>query len=211
MEHTPGKSRRDFLIAGMVALPALHTRAFAMAEAANASEPLWTLDATTIEACACTFFYTCYCSVAPRGHVHGSMVDHGCRFYSANLVNKGNFGDVRLDGLKFWLASDFGVDRSKGADRAELRFERSVTKQQRDAITNIVPHAYAVKRQSFTVGQDALIEWSTTREYAEAMLDGGTAEELVLRRNPCTTENRLVASGSQYFVAARDPVFIRRG
>lgn len=197
MEHTPGKTRRDFLIAGIVALPALHASAFSMAEAVNARDPSWALDATTIEACSCAMFYTCYCSAAPGGHVHGPMVDHGCRFYLANKVNTGHFGALRLDGVKFWLTADFGVDRSKGANWAEIRFEPAVTKQQRHVITQIVPSAYAVRGQSCAVGSDVQIEWRATSEFAEAKINIGTPEELVLRRNPGTAENRVVTSSAR--------------
>ena len=70
---------------------------------------------------------------------------------------------VALDGLKFWIAGDLGADFSKSGEWAEITFEPSATKQQRDAITTIVPNVYPVNWKAFSIGQDAAIDWTATK------------------------------------------------
>src|SRR5258706_14347045 len=103
----------------------------AFAAAGPADTPEWAMNATIIEACSCTMFCPCYFSTVPSGHGH-MEADHYCRFNMGYRINKGSFGDVKLDGVKFWIAGDLGADFSKGASWAEITFEPSVTKEQRD-------------------------------------------------------------------------------
>ena len=49
---------------------------------------------------------------------------------------------AKLDGIKFWLAGDLGADYCRGTEWAEITFEPSVTKEQRDAIATILGHVY---------------------------------------------------------------------
>jgi hypothetical protein len=199
--------RREFLIAGM-ALSALSPK-LTLAQAAK-PQPQWAMNSTIIEACSCTMFCPCYFSTVPSGHKHeGSMaVDHYCKFNMAHKVNKGNFGDLRLDGAKFWIAGDLGADFSKGAAWAELSFDPAVTKAQRDAITTIVPNLYPLEWQAFTMGKDAPISWQATRDRAEAKLDAGKAGEIVLAKNPGMTEDSVVISNLKYFGAPRNTGFV---
>src|SRR5438309_521676 len=122
---------------------------------AQGGTPDWALNATIIEACSCTMFCPCYFSTVPSAHGHGSMVDHFCRFNMGYRVNQGTFRDVSLNGVKFWIARDLGADFSKGAEWDEISFEPSVKKEQRDAITTIIPYVYPVTWKAFTIGQDA--------------------------------------------------------
>jgi hypothetical protein len=168
----------------------------------------WSLNATIIEACSCTMFCPCYFSTVPSGHGHGSMVDHYCRFNMGYRVNHGGLSTVRLDGVKFWIAGDLGSDFSKGAEWAEITFEPSVTKEQRNALTTIIPHVYPVTWKSFTVGQDAPIEWNATTDRAVARLNAGKAGEVVLRRNPGMTPEPVVIKNLRYFGAPRNTGFI---
>jgi hypothetical protein len=144
----------------------------------------------------------------PSGHGHGSMVDHYCRFNMGYRVNHGNFKGVKLDGVKFWIAGDLGADFSKGAEWAEITFEPSVTKEQRGALTTIIPHVYPVTWKAFTVGQDAPIEWTATNDRAVARLNAGKAAEVVLRRNPGMTTDPVVIRNLRYFGAPRNTGFI---
>jgi hypothetical protein len=123
-------------------------------------------------------------------------------------VNQGSFKGVSLDGAKFWIAGDLGADFSKGAEWAEITFEPSVTKEQRGALTTIIPHVYPVTWKSFTVGQDAPIEWTATNDRAVARLNGGKAAEVVLRRNPGMTAEPVVIKNLRYFGAPRNTGFI---
>src|SRR5436309_4476493 len=176
---------------------------------AKSAAPDWSFNATIIEACSCTMFCPCYFSTVPTGHAHGAMAaEHYCRFNMGYRVNKGTFGTVKLDGVKFWIAGDLGSDFSKGSEWAEITFEPSVTKEQRDAITTIVPNVYPVTWKSFTVGKDAAISWKATKDRAEARLDGGKAGEVVLRRNPGMTADPVVIKNLRYFGAPRNDGFV---
>ncbi len=97
---------------------------------------------------------------------------------------------------------------SKGAEWAEITFEPSVTKEQRGAITTIVPHVYPVTWKSFTVGADARIDWNASDDRAEARLNGGNAAEVVLRRFPGMTPDPVTIANLRYFGAPRNKGFI---
>ena len=168
-------SRRAFLqVAGSGAIAAgLHSGLGSTEVLAQATKPAsadWSMEATIIESCTCTMFCPCYFSTVPTGHGHGNMAEHYCRFNMGHRVNRGTFRGVSLAGVKFWLAGDLGADFSKGGEWVEATFEPSVTKEQRDALTVILPHAYPVTWKSFTVGKDAPIGWSFTNERAVARL-----------------------------------------
>lgn len=176
----------------------------------TAAAPDWSLNATIIEACSCRMFCPCYFSTVPnpQGHEGMGMADHYCRFNMGYRVNRGTFRGVALDGIKFWIAGDLGADFSKGAEWAEVTFEPSATKAQRDAIATIVPHVYPVTWKAFTIGQDAAIEWSATNDRAQARLNGGKAGEVVLHRNPGMTQEAVVIRNLRYFGAPRNTGFI---
>lgn len=172
--------------------------------------PDWSMNATIIEACSCPMFCQCYFSTKPAGHHagHGGE-EHFCRFNNALKVNKGHYGKVDLAGAKFWIAGDLGGDFSKGQmDWAVLRFDPSVTKKQREAINTIVGHLYPVKWNSFTVGQDAPIDWNAAKDKAVAKLNGGQAAEVVLNRNQGMTNDPIVISNLKYWGAPRNDGFV---
>ncbi|HVR28618.1 MAG TPA: DUF1326 domain-containing protein [Thermoanaerobaculia bacterium] len=176
----------------------------------QAAGPDWSFNATVIEACTCQMFCPCYFSTTPSpAHAeHGEP--HFCRFNMGYRVNKGSFGPTRLDGLKFWIAGDLGDDFGDGkTEWAEITFEPSVTKEQRDAITTIIPKVFPVEWASFTIGKDAPIEWSASDSRAVAKLDGGKAGEVVLVHNPSAmTAEPTVIKNLQYFAAPRNDGFV---
>jgi len=135
------------------------------------------------------------------------MAEHYCRFNMGYRVDRGHLGPVSLDGIKFWIAGDLGADFSKGAEWAEITFEPSVTKEQRGAITTIVPHVYPVTWKSFTVGADARIDWDASNDRAEARLNGGQAAEVVLRRLAGMTQEPVTITNLRYFGAPRNTGF----
>ncbi len=207
-----GVSRRTFLQAAasgaIVGGLDSHLRPSVAHAQAKAAAPDWSLNATIIEACSCTMFCPCYFSTVPSGHGHESMVEHYCRFNNVLRVNQGTFKGVSLSGVKFWIAGDLGSDFSKGADWAEITFEPSVKKDQRDAITTIIPHVYPVTWKAFTIGQDAPIDWTATNDRAEARLNAGKGGVVVLRRNPGMTQEPVVIRNLRYFGAPRNTGFI---
>jgi hypothetical protein len=202
-------SRRSFLqvaAAGAIASEFTARRAHAQGPAAAPSD--WGLNATIIEACSCNMFCPCYFGTVPSAHGHGSMAEHFCRFNMGYQVNDGHFGAVNLRGVRFWIAGDLGADFSKGASWAEITFDPSVTKEQRSAVTTIVPNVYPVTWKSFTIGTDAPIDWTATRDRAEARLNGGKSAIVVLRKNPGMTPDPVVIANLKYFGAPRNTGFI---
>ena len=108
---------------------------------------------------------------------HEHKGHRSCYFNQAFRVNKGHYGKVGLDGLKFWFAGDKG-----DAKTVELTFEPSATKEQRKGIREFLSHFLPLEWESFTEGPDAKIEWKAEAVRAEARLDGGKAAEVVLTR-----------------------------
>ena len=124
------------------------------------AEPAWSLNATVIEACSCPMFCPCYFNKSPAVHAghdgHGTM-QRFCRFNRALVVNQGGSGTTRLEGVRFWMAGDLGADFShEEYDWAVVRFEPSVTRAQRDALTAIFPYLFPGKWNSFSVGPDGV-------------------------------------------------------
>jgi hypothetical protein len=158
-------------------------------------------------------FCQCYFNTKPAAHGghegHGGMAQHFCRFNNTFRVNQGHFGNVKLDGAKFWVAGDLGGDFSEGRmDWAVLTFDPSVTKEQRDAIAAILGHVYPVKWNSFTVAKDAAMEWRATKDRAEARLDGGKTAEVVLNRYPGMTNAPIVIHNLRYWGVPRNDGFV---
>jgi hypothetical protein len=184
--------------------------------AAEKADPQWAMNASIIEACSCPMFCQCYFNGEPAaahapGHEgHAAAGEHFCRFNNAYQVNKGTFGDAKLDGAKFWVAGDLGGDFTKGQmDWAVLTFDPSVTPEQRDGIKAILGHVYPVKWSSFTVADDKPMEWKATKDKAEARLDGGKAAEVVLNRFAGNdTAEPVVIRNLKYWGVPRNEGFI---
>ena len=172
--------------------------------------PDWSFNATIIEACSCPMFCQCYFATKPASHGHGSMAQHFCRFNMAYKVNRGSYGNVKLDGARLWIAGDLGGDFSMGqTEWAEATFDPAVTKEQREALAAILLGSiYPFKWKSFTVGKDAPVEWTATKDKAVGRLDGGKAGEIVLTRNPGMSEEPVVITNLKYFGAARNDGFV---
>jgi hypothetical protein len=179
--------------------------------------PGWHMNATIIEACSCPMFCQCYFDTKPAAHGgHGEHAAHGgaggehyCKFNNAYQVNKGNYGDVKLDGAKFWIGGDLGGDFSQGKmDWAHLTFDPSVKPEQREGIKAALAALYPVQWGSFTVGADKPIEWKATKDKAEARLDGGNAAEVVLKKNQGMNDEPIVIKNLKYWGAPRNDGFV---
>jgi hypothetical protein len=184
----------------------------AAGDPSKSAAPAWSFNATIIEACSCPMFCPCYFNSKPAAHGghegHGGD-EHFCRFNNAFRVNKGSYGDVALDGAKFWVAGDLGGDFSKGMmDWAVLTFDPSTTKPQRDAITTIVGKVYPVKWNAFAVAKDAPMTWTATKDHAEAKLDGGKTAEVVLNRFAGMTSEPVVIKNLKYWGVPRNDGFV---
>jgi len=195
---------------------ALFVLAAAFAEQAKA--PAWTFNATIIEACSCSMFCPCYFSTKPApgeqgGHADHGMAAHYCKFNMGYKVNKGTYGAVKLDGARFWVAGDLGDDFGDGkTEWAEVTWDPSVTKEQREAIAAILlgpGHIYPWSWGSFTVAKDATVDWKAGDGKAVAKLDGGKAAEIHLVSNPTAMGNQpTVIKNLKYFGAARNDGFV---
>jgi len=185
------------------------------AQKASSAAPQWAMNASIIEACSCPMFCQCYFNAEPSAHAgHGEHAAHGgsehfCKFNNAYRVNKGHWGETKLDGAKFWLAGDLGGDFSKGQmDWAVLYFDKSVKPEQREAIRKIMAAAYPVKWNSFEIGPESTIEWKPGRDKAVAKLNGGQTAEIQLKRFEGMTSEPIVIRNLRYWGAPRNDGFI---
>jgi hypothetical protein len=192
---------------------ALASAAAVLADDAGTPAPDWAFNATIIEACTCPMFCQCYFNPMPSPHHMGcaGCMKEGeryCRFNNAFRVNHGHWGAVKLDGAKFWLAGDLGGDFTKGQmDWAIVVYDKATTKEQREALAQILPHVYPVKWSSFASGEGA-IEWSANKDEAHALLDGGKSAEVKLKRFQGMTDAPIVVSNLRYWGVPRNDGFI---
>ncbi len=188
----------------------------AASTATKSAAPQWAMNATIIEACSCPMFCQCYFNPEPATHpaggggIHeGHAAGHYCKFNNAFHINKGHYGATKLDGAKFWVAGDLGGDFSKGQmDWAVLRFDPSVTPQQREGIQAALGKLYPVKWQSFTVGPDAPIAWTAGNGSSHATLAGGKEAEVALKQFKGMTSDAVVIKNLQYWGAAHNDGFV---
>jgi hypothetical protein len=188
-------------VAAALLVACVHAQALAQKASVD-----WAVNTTIIDGCSCRILCPCiFGSPAAVGSAatHEHARRRSCFFNQAFRVNKGHYGDVKLDGLKFWLAGDKG-----DAKTVELTFEPSASKEQRAAIRVFMSHFLPVKWTSFTEGPDAQIDWEAGTVRAEAKLDGGKAAEMVLTRNPgATGEGTTVIKNMSYFGSTRNDGF----
>ena len=216
-----------FAAAALACVPTLA----AAADAPKRAPSDWSMNATIIEACSCPMFCQCYFSTKPAAHAAAATKDehaghdhahadaghashgggeHFCKFNNAYRVNKGAWGNVALDGAKFWIAGDLGDEFSDGEmNWAVLTFDPSVKPEQREGIAAIMGHLYPVKWKSFTIASDAPMEWKATKEVATATLDGGKRAEVILARSPqSNTDDPIVIHNLKYWGAPRNDGFV---
>ena len=213
---------------GLGALP-FAAGAAGAADAPKAAPADWAMNATIIEACSCPMFCQCYFSTKPAahavaakkdehaGHAHAAQAghdtgggEHFCKFNNAFQVNKGKYGDVKLDGARFWVAGDLGDEFSDGEmNWAVLTFDPAVTPAQREGIGAILGHIYPVKWKSFSQAPDAAMEWTASKDVATAKLDGGkTAEVVLLRNRQGNTDDPIVIHNLKYWGVPRNDGFV---
>jgi len=174
----------------------------------------WAVNATAIEACSCPMFCQCYFNTKPAAHSapgehshHGST--HFCRANLAYKINKGHFGSTKLDGSKFWVATDLGGDFSKGElDWGVLYFDKGLTKAQRDAIAVVAGRIFPVKWQSFGTAEASIDQWEITPTGAVALMDGGKTAEVRLKKFQGMTDEPVVMRNLRYWGAPRNDGFI---
>jgi hypothetical protein len=173
----------------------------------------WAMNATVIEACSCPMFCQCYFNAKPASHAMVGHEHHGpshfCRANNAYRINKGHYGDVALDGAKFWIATDLGGDFSKGEmDWAVLYYDTALTQPQRDAIGSLAAKLFPVKWRSFRTAEGAIDTWQFDKDQAVALLDGGRTGEVRLKRFPGMTDEPVVIKNLRYWGAPRNEGFV---
>jgi hypothetical protein len=180
-----------------------------MVQAEDAT-PEWSLNATAIESCSCPMFCTCYFSDHPAAHHHEGGTEHFCRFNMAYKVNSGHYGDVDLTGAKFWIAGDLGDHYGDGeTDWSVVTFDPAVSEGQRAGIAAALGHVFPVKWKSFSIGEDAEIEWDATPQRAVGRLGGGKAAEVVLTNQVLrNSDEPVVIHNLKYWAAPRNDGFV---
>jgi hypothetical protein len=172
----------------------------------------WAANITAIEACSCPMFCQCYFNRQPSGHAghegHGGA-KHFCRANLAYKINKGYHGTTRLDGAKFWVATDLGEDFGDGElDWAVLYFDKTLTPAQREAIGVVAGRLFPVKWKSFKTAEGSIDKWQFDKNGAHALLDGGKTAEVKLRRFAGMTDEPVVIRNLPYWGAPRNDGFI---
>jgi hypothetical protein len=192
---------RGYAVVAALLVASVHAQALA-----NEASVDWAVNTTIIDGCSCRMLCPCiFGSPATVGSAatHEHAGHRSCYFNQAFRVNKGHYGKVRLEGLKFWFAGDKG-----DAKTVELTFEPSATQEQRAAIRVFMSHFLSLQWTSFTEGPDAKIDWTAGEARAEAKLDGGKAAEVVLTRNPgATGAGTTVIKNMSYFGSTRNDGF----
>ena len=198
------------IVAGAVV--ALVGLGLAAANAAGGGAPEWAVNATAIEACSCTMFCPCYFNSQPSAHhEHGGAGGHFCRANLAYKINRGHYGATKLDGAKFWIATDLGAEFSDGEmEWAVLTFDKSLTPAQREAIGVFAGHLFPVKWKSFSTAEGVIDRWEYDDEMAVATLDGGKSAEVRLRRPAASASGAgpIVIRNLKYWGAPRNDGFV---
>src|SRR5262245_35492585 len=166
----------------------------------------WAVNATIIDGCSCRLLCPCIFGSAAEVGTVGTHKHDGktsCYFNAAFRVNKGNYGEAKLDGMELWFAGDRG-----GAKTAERTFEPAATKVQREGVRVFLSHFLPQKWTSFAEGTDAKIDWTANATHAEAKLDGGKAAEVVMSRfSGAIGKGTTVIKNMKYFAAPRNDGF----
>jgi hypothetical protein len=155
-------------------------------------------------------FCQCYFGTSPAGHHdHAGATKHFCRANLAHRINKGHYGAVNLDGVKYWISSDLGGDFSQGQmDWAVLTYDKAMTPPQRDAVAAIMTQVFPVKWKSFTTAEGNIDVWEYTKDAARATLDGGKSGEVRLKRFQGMTNDPIVIRNLKYWGVPRHDGFV---
>ena len=169
----------------------------------------WAINATAIEACSCPHFCMCYFNSHPAAHHDQGKMERYCRFNIAYKINKGNYGSTDLTGAQFWLSGDLGSDFSTGQmDWVVVTFDKSLISEQRQGLSEILPHVFPVKWKSFQVAEGNIDTWTFDKDQAHATLDGCKTAEVKLHSFHGMTEEPVVLRNVRYWGTPRNDGFV---
>ena len=89
----------------------------------------WTIEADYLQACNCDYGCPCEFEAPPTNGY--------CEGVGAWCINRGRYGDVKLDGLGFGFAARWPGPLHKGNGTAALFFDEKADARQRDALLQI--------------------------------------------------------------------------
>ena len=177
----------------------------------------WSLNMDVLESCSCPVFCQCFFTGKPPAtedmhHGHATGAQHYCRFNQAYQVNSGHSGSVRLDGVRFWFLGDAGDDFGKAKlEWAILVFDPGVSRAHRDALLSILRHLrwYRPERwKSYSIGEDAPVQWAADERGAHATLGSGAIAEIALSTMLGLHDHPVTISNLEYFGYPRNSGFI---
>lgn len=201
-------TRKSYPVKGAFLLSMMALILLALPWSFAADNPDWHFNGTVIEACSCPMFCPCYFNTKPALNQTEHGPKHFCKFNMAYKVNKGHYGDADLAGVKFWVAGDLGDTWQDGeTEWAIVTFEPGTSEAQRQGVLTALTHIFPVKWKSFTVAEDADIEWTATEDRAEAKLAGGTKAHTILNKWQGMEGETGVLENIAYFGAARNNGF----
>jgi len=133
-----------------------------------AKEKPWSVQATFLDACSCNLLCPCFFNTHPDKDF--------CKYNTAIKIEKGNYGEVKLNGMKVWMSGDMGADFSSGELKSMyLTFEPSATQEQVDAAMKVLSLVAPMKAKDTGVDR-APIVWEMKDKTAYAKLGDGQGE-----------------------------------
>ncbi len=166
----------------------------------------FSVTADTIEGCSCPLFCTCY--FGP------SAMEHMCEFNIVYKLRKGShYGDVDLSDQMVWLSGDLGGEWHKKPGPgmptkwATVTFDKSSTKQQRDAIGKVLGVVFPVKWGKFDTREDS-IEWHDEGKTAHAKMASGMGEITLDKTTGPNKTSPTVVKNLQYWFSSSNDGFV---
>ena len=163
----------------------------------------YSVTADTIEGCSCPLFCTCYFGPSANEHM--------CTFTNVYKFRKGShYGTVDLSDQLVWLNGDLGGEWHKKPgpgmplEWAVVTFDKKSSKEQKEAIGNVLNIVFPVKWGKFSTREDT-IEWHDGPKTAHAKLGSGVGEiELDKAIGPDKTTPTVVKNLQYWFSNAND-------
>lgn len=169
------------------------------------------ITASYIEACSCDMFCPCYFGKSTTHHGDA----HFCKFNLVLKVDKGNYKNVDLTGVKAWLSGDLGEEWNQAAPGEKpkagwlvVTFEPTITKAQEAAMTDILLQLYPMEWDILGVDKSP-IEWRVDEAKGEAVarLGNGKGEVILARSEGLNPKKDVVMTNLRYWGAQSNDGF----